>query len=201
MKLYSDVASQRTRQIIADVLGVLVLVVGIVVAVTVRNGIAAFDAIGRDVQTSGEGLASTMSEVGENLSSTPLIGEGISAPFDAASGAATTLAEAGENWQLGVHTLAAIAGWTIAAIAISILVFAWIRPRIVGAVRRGAVARLTRMPGALELLAFRALVEQSPRDLLDVDPAVVERWRGGDPAVTRQLAALELRAAGIRLPG
>jgi hypothetical protein len=201
MKLYSDVASQRTRQIVADITGMLILVLGIIAAVTVRNVIAAFDAIGRDVQTSGEGLASTMSEVGENLSAAPLIGAGISAPFDAASGAATTLAEAGENWQLGVYTIAAIAGWTIAAIVIAILAFAWIRPRIVGAVRRGAVARLTRSPGAVELLALRALMDRSPREVLDLDPAVVERWRRGDPAVTRQLAALELRAAGIRFPG
>lgn len=201
MKLYSELATQRSRQIVADVIGVIVLGLGIVVAVTVRNTIAAFDAIGRDVQTSGEGLASTMSEVGENLSSTPLIGEGISAPFDAASGAATTLAQAGENWQLGVYTLAAIAGWTIAAIVVAILVFAWIRPRLAGAVHRGSVARLTRAPGAVELLAFRALVEQSPRDVLALDPTVVERWRRGDPVVTRQLAALELRSAGLRLPG
>jgi hypothetical protein len=200
MKLYSEIAGQRSRQIIADVIGVVVLVLGIVAAVTVRNVIAAFDAIGRDVQESGEGLSSTMSDVGDSLSGTPLIGESIGVPFDAASNAATSLAQAGENWQTAVHTLAAIAGWTLALIVIAILALAWLRPRIVGAVRRGAVARLTRSPGAVELLAFRALVEQSPRDVLGVDPAVVDRWRRGDPAVTRQLAAMELRSAGLRLP-
>lgn len=200
MKLYSELTPQRSRQVLADVIGILVLALGIVVAVTVRNTIAAFDAIGKDVQSSGEGLAATMSDVGENLSATPLIGGSISVPFDAASGAATTLAQAGENWQSGVYTLAAIAGWTVAAIVLVILILAWVRPRIRGAVRRGAVARLTRSPGAVELLAFRALVERPGHEVLALDPAVVERWRHGDPAVTRQLATLELNAAGLRAP-
>lgn len=200
MKLYSELARQRSRQVIADVIGVLVLALGVVVAVTVRNTIAAFDAIGKDVQSSGEGLAATMSDAGENLSATPLIGGSIRVPFDSASTAATTLAQAGENWQLGVYTLAAVAGWAVAAIVLAVLVLAWIRPRVRGAVRRGAVARLTRSPGAVELLAFRALVEHPAREVLALDPAVVERWRHGDPAVTRQLATLELNAAGLRAP-
>jgi hypothetical protein len=200
VKLYSDFGKQRTWQVLGDVIALVVLIGGIVTAVSLHNLIAAFDSIGRDVEESGRGLASTMSDVGESLSSTPLIGESISGPFDAASSAAGTLASAGENWQLGVHLLATIAAWTVVAIVVATLLFAWIRPRLVGAVRRGRLARLTRIPNAVEVLAFRALMNRSPRDLLGVDPSVMGAWRRGDPGVIRDLAALELRSSGIRLP-
>jgi hypothetical protein len=200
VKLYSDVPRQRLTQILGDVVALAVLIGGVIVALTIHGAITALDTIGRNVQQSGQGLSSTMSDVGDALSSTPLIGEGISAPFDAASGAAAELATAGENWQLGVHTLAAIVAWTIVAIVVVILAFGWIRPRLVGAVRRGRLARLASSANALELLAFRALVERAPRDVLALDPAVMDAWRRGDPGVVRRLAALELRSEGVRLP-
>ncbi|RWZ68069.1 hypothetical protein ELQ92_02110 [Labedella populi] len=200
MKLYSDFRRQRTGQILGDVIALVVLVAGILLAVTIHGTITALDTIGRNVQESGRGLSSTMSDVGDALSSTPLIGESIGGPFDAASSAADSLATAGENWQLGVHTLAAIVSWMIVAIVVAILALAWVRPRLSSAVRRGRLARLAASPNAVELLAFRALTEHEPRDVLAVDPAVIAAWRRGDPAVVRHLAALELRSAGVRLP-
>ncbi len=52
----------------------------------------------------------------------------------------------------------------------------------------------------LDLLALRALAHQPTRQLLRVtgDPAAA--WRRDDTAVVRELAALELRALGLRSP-
>ncbi len=201
MKPYSDFARQRTLQILGDVIALLVLVGGILAAVAVHGTIVTLDAVGREVQASGEGLSATMTDVGDALSSTPLIGEGISAPFGAASDAADSLAAAGENWQLGVHTLAATAAWTVVAIIVAALLFVWFRPRIVGAVRRGRAARLAAAPNARELLALRAIVDLPAEQVLALHPNAMDAWRRGDPAVIRDLAALHLRASGVRLRG
>jgi hypothetical protein len=200
VKPYSDFSRQRLVQILSDVAAVVLLVCGILMAVAIHDAIAAFDRIGRDVEESGRGLATTMSDVGESLSSTPLIGESISEPFDAASSAAGTLVSAGRDWQLGVQTLAAISAWTVVAIVVVFLAAVWIRPRLAGALRRGRLARLTRSPNAVEVLAFRALTSRPPRELEGIHPSVMDAWRRGDPDVIRRLAALELRSAGVRFP-
>jgi hypothetical protein len=49
------------------------------------------------------------------------------------------------------------------------------------------------------LLALRALVNGSRQKLGEIDRHPVDAWRRGDPAITRRLAELELREAGVRL--
>ncbi|MDQ0577706.1 hypothetical protein [Agromyces albus] len=199
--LYSDFPGRRTMQIVGDVFALVVLLGGIVVAVSIHNAIAAFDAIGRDVEQSGTGLASTMSDIGDSLAAIPLIGGSIRAPFDAASDAGGTLAAAGDDWQRTVQSLAAFTAWTVVGLVVLILLFGWIRPRITGIARRAAAKRLTDSPTSLDLLAFRALATRSPQDLARVNADVAGAWRRGDTDVIRQLAALELKASGIRLSG
>lgn len=201
MKLYSDFGGRRTSQIVGDVAAVAVLVVGIVVAVAIHNAIAAFKGIGADVTRSGNDFSSTMSDIGSRLSGVPLIGGGISAPFTSASDAGGTLASAGTSWQEGVEHLATLVGWTVAALVVLVVLAGWVRPRVVGAVRRAAVARLARESASLDLLAFRALANRPARAVTRVDPEAVSAWRRGDQEVIRGLAALELKASGVRLPG
>ena len=157
MKLYSDFGRRRAAQVLGDLAAVVVLVVGIVVAVAIHDAIAAFKGIGADVTRSGNDFSSTMSDIGGKLSGVPLIGGGISAPFTTASDAGGTLADAGTSWQTGVENLATLVGWTIAAVIVLVVLLGWVRPRIVGGVRRAAVARLASASASLDLLALRAL--------------------------------------------
>lgn len=199
MKLYSDFSGRRTFQIVGDILAVVVLVAGIVVAVSIHNAIAAFVSIGADVERSGSGFASTMTEIGDSLAGVPLVGGGVRAPFDAASTAGETLAAAGSRWQGGVETLAALTGWTVAALVVLVVVLGWIVPRVSGAVRQSAAARLAASPAAFDLLAFRALATRPVQDVAAVDARAAAAWRRGDSEVIRRLAALELKASGVRL--
>jgi hypothetical protein len=50
-----------------------------------------------------------------------------------------------------------------------------------------------------DLLALRALVNGSRKDLAAIDRHPVAAWRSGETAVVRRLAELELREAGVRL--
>ena len=199
VKLYSDFGGRRAYQILGDLVAILVLVVGVRVAVALHDTIASFEGFGRDVARSGTDFQSTLSGIGETLGGVPLIGSGIRAPFDAAGDAGGTLADAGANWQRGVETLAGLVGWTVASLVVLVVLLGWIRPRLVGAIRRSAVARLARESASLDLLAFRALATRPARAVTRVDADAVAAWRRGDPEVIRRLAALELKASGVRL--
>lgn len=199
MKLYSDFGTRRVYQVLGDVAAVAVIVVGIVVAVAIHNAIAAFKGIGADVTRSGDDFSSTMTDIGSKLSGVPLIGGGISAPFATASDAGGTLADAGTNWQNGVEHLATLVGWTVAALVVLVVLVGWVRPRVVGAVRRAAIAKLASVSPSLDLLAFRALATRPAKAVTRLDEDVVAAWRRGDPEVIRRLAALELKASGVRL--
>ena len=200
MKLYSDFGGRRLYQVLGDVVAIVVIVVGIVVAVAIHNAIAAFKSIGADVERSGSDFSSTMSDIGDRLSGVPLIGGGISAPFTTASDAGGTLADAGTNWQSGVEHLATLVGWTVAALVVLVVLVGWVRPRLVAAVRRAAIARLAAASPSLDLLALRALATRPAKAVTKLDEDVVAAWRRGDPEVIRRLAALELKASGVRLP-
>lgn len=199
VKLYSDFGSRRAGQIVGDLAALAVIVVGIVVAVAIHNAIAAFKGIGADVTKSGNDFSSTMSDIGSRLAGVPLIGGGISAPFTSASDAGGTLADAGTSWQAGVEHLATLVGWTVALLVILVVLVGWVRPRVVGAIRRAAIARLASASTSHDLLALRALTTRPARAVSALDPDVVGAWRRGDPAVIRRLAGLELKASGVRL--
>jgi hypothetical protein len=197
MQWYS--ASPRTRalQIALDVLAVVVLIAGVLLGRGLHDAIAALRAVGADVASSGAGFSRTMTDIGRQLGGIPLLGGGIRAPFDAAGAAGSTLGDAGRNWQVGVERVASTAEWTVIVLVVLFLLGAWLRPRLAGAVQRGALARLAATDGAEDLLALRALLAR-PREALAVAPDAVAAWRSGDAEVTRRLAALELRSAGIR---
>jgi hypothetical protein len=200
MRLYSDFAGRRAYQVLGDVVAVALVVAGIVVAVALHDAIAALKGVGAEVERSGRDFSSTMTDIGDRLAGVPLIGGGISAPFGSASDAGGTLAGAGQQWQQGVETLATLVGWTVAALVVLVVLLGWIRPRLVGAVRRAAVARLATAAASLDLLALRALATRPAKAVLSVDDDAVAAWRSGDAEVIRRLAALELRASGVRLP-
>lgn len=199
MQWYSASPRARTLQIALDLLAVVVLVAGFLLARALHDAIATLRSAGAGLVTSGSGLSTTMRGIGRQLGGVPLIGGGIRAPFDAAGAAGTTLADAGTNWQVGVERIAQAAGATVLVLVLLLLALGWLRPRLAGALRRGLLARLARADGANDLLALRALLAH-PREALAVAPDAVAAWRNGDPEVTRRLAALELRSAGVRGP-
>lgn len=199
VKLYSDFGGRRAYQVLGDLFAILVIVAGVVVARILHDTIASFRAIGANIEQSGSDFSSTMSDIGKQLGGVPLIGSGIRSPFDAASDAGGTLADAGQNWQRSVESLASLVGWTVASFVVLVVLLGWVRPRVVGAVRRAAIARLARSAPSLDLLAFRALATRPARQVSRIDADAVAAWRRGDPEVIRRLAALELKSAGVRL--
>lgn len=199
MKLYSDYGARRTRQILGDVAAVVLIGLWVWFGVGVFQLVDGLAEYGQGMVDAGSGIEESMNDVGEQLGGVPLIGGGIRAPFDAASEAGSVLVEAGVAQQEAVQRLALGLGIGIPALPILTILLLWLVPRI-RFVRSAARAReAVGTAAGLDLLALRALATQKLAAVTEIAPDALEAWRRGDPAVTRRLAELELRSAGIRL--
>jgi hypothetical protein len=199
MKVYSDFSARRTVQITADVIALVAITIFIWLGVTVFQLIAAFASLGADLENAGSGFRETMVDVGETLGAVPLIGSGIRGPFDQASGAGETLESVGQSAQVAVHQVAVGAGLATALVPILFVLVVWFLPRLRFIRRASAAQRLVNAGAPRELLALRALTHRSVAAVQSVDSDALAAWRRGDARIVRELAALELRAAGVRL--
>jgi hypothetical protein len=199
MKLYSDFAGRRTRQIIYDVMAVLAISSWVWLGVTLYTLVMNLSAFGVQMEDAGSGFKKTMSDISDNLSGVPLIGGGIKAPFDAASDAGGALEAAGQAQQVAVHNLALGLGIGIAVLPILTILIFWLVPRVRFARRAGIAKALLKSDTSVDLLALRALSTQKLGALAAIDPDPAGAWRRGDQGILRSLANLELRASGVRL--
>jgi hypothetical protein len=199
MTLYSDFGPRRTRQIIADVLALAAIAAWIWLGVTVYQLVYQLAGFGAQMEEAGLGFKDTMIDIGDTLGGVPLIGDGIRAPFDGASGAGAALEQAGQSQQDAVQQLATGLGLGIAVLPSIMIAVLWLVPRI-RFVRRSSRAReIARADAGIDLLALRALATQKLDALASVSPDAMAAWRRGDVEVLRGLAALELRSSGVRL--
>jgi hypothetical protein len=199
MKIYSDFAGRRTRQIIADVLALAAIALWVWFGYTVFtlvNGLAVF---GVQMEDAGAGFEQTMKEVGETLGGIPLIGPGIRLPFDGASAAGSTLADAGQAQQDAVLQLALTLGIGTALLPTLMILIVWLVPRILFIRRAGRVTAIVTADAGMDLLALRALTTQKLSAITKVDADALGAWRRGEKDVVRRLAQLELRSSGVKL--
>jgi hypothetical protein len=199
MKLYSDFAGRRTAQIFADVIGIGLILLTIWGAVLLHAAIMLLDQVGKSMKGAGDGFQKTMTDAGNALGGIPLIGGGIRAPFDAASGAGGLLAQAGQAQADLVDTAALVIAIGSALLPILVVLFFWLRPRVRFARRATAAYRMAQLSDGAELLALRALVSANAKQLRAVSAKPVEDWKRGETGVVRALASLELREAGVKL--
>ncbi|WIE54429.1 hypothetical protein [Curtobacterium sp. MCBD17_003] len=199
MQLYAADPIRRVRQLVADVVALVAIVLAVLLGRAVGASIAALGDVGRRVQDAGEGFRSTMSRAADRIADLPFAGRAVSTPFRNASDAARTLVAAGRDQQEAAHHVAVLVGVVVAGLPVLLVVVLWLRRRG-GFVRRAAAVRaLLRTPLGLEALAAQALAHAHPRTLRAVEPTVVERWRAGEPDAVRVLATLALRDAGVPL--
>jgi hypothetical protein len=201
MTLYSDFGPRRTRQIIGDVLALVLIVAWVWLGVTVYMLVENLAAFGVQMEDAGAGFKETMTDVGDTLGGIPLIGGGISVPFDEASGAGGALEAAGQSQQVAVNQLATGLGIGIAALPIITILLLWLIPRIRFARKAGEAKAALASGAAIDLFALRALATQDISTLSKVNPNAMAAWRRGDEDVMRALAHLELKSLGVRLGG
>ena len=199
MKLYADLPARRTRQILADVLVLLWVVIWVRTGFAVRDPVLGALGPARSLEAAGDSLQGSLADVAARVEGIPLLGEAISTPFDAAAAAGETMRQAGADLVAYVDRTALIAGVTTALLPVVLVVLPWLLFRIAGARRARALTLLLASEDPLDLLALRALATQPVGTLTRVSPTPAHDWRIGRPDVVARLAALELRRAGVAL--
>jgi len=201
MNLYSDYPGARTRQIIADVVGLMSVIMVIVIAASIAATIRGLAAFGRDLEKAGLDFQAGLLDAAEALGDVPLIGDGIRAPFDAAAAAGQGVADAGRGQQELVEFIAVSVGWSVGLVPLLLIALIWLVPRLRFARRSGRMRAMIAQGLTVDTLAIRALAHAPLAQLVAVHPDPATAWRSQHSDALRGLAAIELRRVGVMMPG
>ena len=200
MILYAQTPWRRTRQLIGDLLVLVWVVAWVRAGLWVHEVVGRFAAPGRTLEKAGSSLSKSLGSAGDTMAHVPLVGHDARAPFDAAGGAAASIAHAGVEVQDGATQLALMLGIAVAVVPIVLVVGAWLFARVRFVSRARAAASILDSVADLDLFALRALATQPLQALARVSDDPADAWRRRDPEVVRALASLELRSLGLRTP-
>lgn len=199
MKLYADLPGRRTAQIVADVFMVCWVGLCAWLGHAVADAMGVLRGPGESLDSAGQSISSNMASAADQVAGVPLIGDGLRAPFDAVAGAGGSVSSAGTSFVSAVDTLAKATGIVVAVVPILVVFVVWLFVRVRFVRRASAAAQIVRQPGAVDLLAFRALSRQPLKRLMALGPDPAGRFRAGDPDIALRLAELELRSSGVSL--
>ncbi len=200
MRLYASRPDRRLVQVLADA-GVLAwAVLWVLVARVVHGAVLVLAEPGRAVEDLGTSVADSMGSAATAAEDVPVVGDELSAPFDALGDAAGSVSGAGQSAQDAVGTLATVSAVVLVVLPVGWLLLRWLPWRLRWVREAGAVSRMSGGPSDLELLAARAVATAPLPRLAALPPGTGAAWRAGDPAAVRALAALEAGRLGLRLP-
>lgn len=200
MLLYAQTPARRTRQVLADLIAVVLIAAAVRFALAVHGAIMMLAEPGRKVESSGEGLATALDDAGATASKVPLVGDLLEKPFQSAADAGTGIADAGQSLQDAVSQLATLATLALIIVPVAFVLLLWLPLRLRWIRRSATIRRLLDAPGGADLLALRALTGP-PGDLSTVpapEGGLADAWRRGDRHVVAALSQITLRRAGLR---
>ncbi|WP_422773743.1 hypothetical protein ACN28C_13095 [Plantactinospora sp. WMMC1484] len=198
MRIYADRFPTAARQLLTDLLVVAWVYLWIRAAMWLHDLVQKLAVPGQKLEGAGGGLADNLADAGGKVGRLPVVGDELTSPFEKAAGAARAMADAGREQQELVGDLALALSLALLVFPLGVVLLGWL-PLRVRWMRRAAAARALRSaPGGRDLLALRALANQPIRRLTRIDPDVAQAWRRGDAGAVEALAALELRALGLR---
>jgi len=198
LRPYAQSPLRLTLQVGADLLAVAWTALWIWIATLIHAGLVTLGSAGFRLRDGAGGIASGLGHAGDGVRKTPLIGDALAAPLGSAGSAAGQVAGAGQDFGDRLTGAALPVAVAVAIAGAVPFVLPWLAARWRYARRAGATAALLSRPGGQRLLALRAMSGRPAARLLAIDPDPVAAWDRGDPAVTAALAALELRALGLR---
>jgi hypothetical protein len=201
VRLYARSPVLRGRQVLADA-GLLAWVVAwVLVARAVHGAVLALAEPGRAVEDLGASVADSMGSAAEAARGVPLVGDDLSAPFDALGEAGSSVGGAGQAAQDAVGTLATVLAVVLVVLPVGWLLLRWLPWRLGWLRDARAAERLLAGTPDLELLAARALAAAPLPALAALPAGTGAAWRAGDPEAVRALAGLELRRLGLAPDG
>ena len=200
MGIYSTRPGRLAGQIFGDlfVLGWTVVWGGIGIFVNQMVAVLAIPA--RETARTASKLMGNMRDAAEQAARVPGVGEDLRRPFDAASVTLTNLIASANEQVASIERLALISGWVVFGIPVAMVLALWL-PRRVRFFRQARASQVFLDSTAdLDLFALRAMASQPLYVLAAVSDDPVKAWRTGDRQVIDELAAIELRRNGLRMP-
>jgi hypothetical protein len=194
---YASSPGRLLTQLVSDATVAAWTYLWLLVGLAVHAAISTIAAVGRQVESGADGVAGNLDSAGSSADHIPLVGDTISKPLTAASGAALDIAGAGHTLDTTASWLAVVLAIAVAAPPIAGVAMPWLVLRLRFFRRKRAVLALAATAPGQQLLALRALTKRPLRKLAAVSPDPVGAWRHQDPATIGALAALELRSAGL----
>ncbi|WP_328557655.1 hypothetical protein [Streptomyces sp. NBC_00358] len=200
MRLYAQTPARRSRQMLADLIAVVLIAAAVKFALAVHDAIMLLAEPGRKAQSAGDSLAGGLGDAGDAASKVPFVGGSLKKPLLSAADAATGLSDAGKSLEGMVGHLAALAAVALIVLSVSFVLLLWLPPRLLWIRRSSTTRRLLDAPGGNDLLALRALTGPQRRlATITVPPGgLADAWRRGDQEVIADLSRLTLRQAGLR---
>lgn len=200
MKLYADLPGRRFRQVLADSLMVMWVIVWVIAARGVHSATMTLAAPGRTLEDAGGSFRDRMLGAGDRVADLPLIEDRLAAPFRDVSAVGTEISAAGSGLITAVERVALISALTTALIPIIIVGAVWLFLRWRWIRQATAAQRFINSSADVDLFALRALARQPMTTLAGISDDPAGAWRRGEPDVISALARLELAETGLRYP-
>jgi hypothetical protein len=197
MHWYARTPARRVTQVAGDVALLVWLMTCVWMAIAVDDRFEALADEIRKAEGATSALSSGLARAGGTLDDVPLVGGGISEPFDEAAGASGELGRAVLD---NADSTERVGSWLALAVFLlgSVPVAGQYLPQRVRFARLAAqTEQLAGSPANADLLALRALVTRPAHQVAAAVPAAADGWRRGDPSVIDALVSLELREAGL----
>jgi hypothetical protein len=198
LRWYAETPARRSRQIAADLLGLLALLLCLWLGTAVHDVTAELAGPGRTLEAAGAELADRMNDAGDAAADVPLVGEQLHDALQRGAETGRSIEAAGLRQQEAVFTLANALGWATGGLPALVVMAFWLPKRLRFAHQAGEAFRLRQSGAGLDVFAFRALARQPLSQLLRLPKDPAAGWRDRDPEVIEALAALELRQVGLR---
>jgi hypothetical protein len=195
---YATTSGRLLAQLVSDLVVIAWTVVWVFVGMAVHSAVAVIADFGFRLESGANGVAGNLDSAGNSADDVPLIGDSLAKPLAAAGDAAREIAGAGQSLGVTAGWLAWLLALAVAAPPILALVMPWLFLRVRFVRRKWTVVTLSSTEAGQELLALRALANRPLTKLTGISTDPVGAWRDQDRAAIRGLAALELRATGIR---
>ncbi|MGB0437341.1 MAG: hypothetical protein ACPGVY_01225 [Mycobacterium sp.] len=198
---YATTPGRLMSQLFSDAVVIIWTAIWVFVGMAVHSAVATIAEFGYRVEGGANGVAGNLDAAGDSVDGVPLIGDALAKPLTGAGSAAREIAEAGQSLGVTAGWLAWLLALAVAAPPILALMMPWLFLRVRFFRRKWTAVTLASTAAGEQLLALRALANRPLPRLAAISTDPVSAWRNQDPIAIRGLAALELRASGIRAAG
>lgn len=126
MRLYAQTPGRRSRQIVADLVAVVVIAAAVKFALAVHHAIMLLAEPGRKAQSAGDTLASGLGDAGDAASKVPFVGDSLRKPLRSAAEAGTGLSDAGQSLQSTVGHVATLTTVALIVFSVVLVLLLWL---------------------------------------------------------------------------